>query len=144
MDIDKILKLASLLVDASRNDYMKDYMRNRYHQRRQKAIEELGGKCARCGIKNVPFHLDHIEAKKKKMRASDIHSTNDKAVENEMKNLQLLCEECHKDKTKESWDYSTPKSKHGTYWMYRKYKCRCEKCTKAYKDKLKEWRNKST
>lgn len=143
MDIDKILKLASLLVDASRNDYMKDYMRNRYHQRRQKAIDELGGKCVRCGIKNVPFHLDHIEAKKKKMRASDIHSTNDKAVENEMKNLQLLCEECHKDKTKESWDYSTPKSKHGTYWMYRKYKCRCEKCTKAYKAKLKEWRNKS-
>jgi len=74
------------------------------------------------------------------MRAADIHSANDKKVKEEIKNIQLLCDECHKKKTKDSWDYSTNKPTHGTYWMYRKHGCRCPACTKAYKEKKQEWR----
>jgi hypothetical protein len=150
MDIDRLLKLAELFSEAvllseaahPRADYMRDYMRQRYHSKRQKAIDALGGKCVHCGnTKNL--HLDHIDKKKKTMRASDIHSTNDKKVEKEMQNLQLLCENCHKKKTHEAWDYSTPKPTHGTYWMARKYKCQCDDCTKAYHDKIKEWAEKA-
>jgi len=139
-----LLKYASLFAEAagSRTEYMRDYMRERKRQKRKEIEERLGSKCARCGATKGPFHLDHKDKKKKTMRASDLHSVNDKRFEKEMKNLQLLCKKCHRDKTKESWDFSTPKPRHGSYWMYRKHGCRCPKCVKAYKEKQKEWREK--
>lgn len=141
--IEQLSKYASIFLEAShpRTDYMREYMKNRYHNKRSEIINRLGGKCIRCGSKKGPLHLDHKNKKNKTMRASDLHSVNDKKFEEEIKNLQLLCEKCHKEKTKESWDYSTPKPRHGTYWMYRKHKCRCPKCSKAYKEKQKEWRS---
>jgi hypothetical protein len=138
-----ILKYAQLYAESAshpRADYMREYMANRYHQKRKEVIDRLGGRCVRCGDTKGPFHLDHKNASKKTMRASDLHSVNDKRFESELKNLQLLCEDCHKEKTKETWDYSTPKPSHGTYWFFRKYRCRCPACTKAYKAKQKEWR----
>lgn len=138
-----LLKYANIFAEAAspRAEYMRDYMRERKRRKRKEIEERLGGKCSRCGAKG-PFHLDHIDKKKKTMRASDLHSVNDQRFEQEMKNLQLLCEKCHRDKTKESWDFSTPKPRHGTYWNYRKHGCRCPKCVKAYKEKQKEWRDK--
>jgi hypothetical protein len=121
---------------------MREYMANRYHQKRQEVIDRLGGKCVRCGTSEGTLHLDHKNKAKKTMRASDLHSVNDKRFEDEIKNLQILCAECHKNKSFENWDYSsrTPKPGHGSYWMYRKYRCRCPACVKAYTDKQKEWR----
>lgn len=125
----------------SSNEYMRNYMANRYHKKRKEIIDQLGGKCKECGSdKNL--HLDHIDKSKKTMRMVDVHSANDKKIQNELKNIQLLCKDCHKAKTKKVWDFSVPKSRHGTYWMYRKHKCRCENCARAYKEKLKEWREK--
>lgn len=147
MDLESLLKYAQIFAEAAshpRADYMRTYMANRYHQKRQEVIDRLGGKCVRCGRTDGKLHLDHIDKSKKKMRAADLHSVNDKKFENEIKNLQILCEDCHKEKTKESWDYSTPKPRHGTYWYFRKYNCRCPKCVKAYKQKQKEWRTKAT
>jgi 5-methylcytosine-specific restriction endonuclease McrA len=140
---ERLLKYASLFAEAAghpRANYMREYMKNRYHSKRNSVIDRLGGKCSRCGTTKGPWHLDHKNKKKKTMRASDLHSVNDKKFEQEIKNLQLLCEKCHREKTKESWDYSTPKPRHGTYWMYRKHGCRCPRCVKAYKEKQKEWR----
>lgn len=137
-----LLKLAEIFVEASRKDYMRQYMASRYHQKRQDLINELGGKCSKCSTTDGPWHIDHINAKKKTMRAADIHSVSEKRLNKEKKNFQLLCETCHKQKTKETWDYATPKPKHGTYWMYRKHSCRCDKCKKAYKDTLKKWNDK--
>ena len=140
---DNILKYAEIFLEAasSRADYMREYMANRYHSKRQEIIDRLGGKCARCGSMG-PLHLDHIDKKKKKNRAADLHSVNDKDFEREVKNLQLLCTDCHKAKTNEAWDYGSnvPKAHHG-YWSYRKG-CRCDKCVKDYKKKQKEWRTK--
>jgi 5-methylcytosine-specific restriction endonuclease McrA len=139
-----LLKYASIFAEAAspRAEYMRDYMRERKRRKRKEIEKRLGGKCSRCGTKKGPFHLDHIDKKKKTMRASDLHSVSDQRFEKEMKNLQLLCEKCHRDKTKESWDFSTPKPRHGTYWFYRRHGCRCPKCVKAYKEKQKEWREK--
>lgn len=141
---DKLLKYASAFAKAAghpRAEYMREYMKNRYRSKRQEIVDRLGGKCSRCGTKDGPWHLDHKDKKKKTMRASDLHSVNDQKFEEEIKNLQLLCENCHHIKTREAWDYSTPKPRHGTYWFYRKYDCRCPKCTKAYREKQKEWRD---
>jgi 5-methylcytosine-specific restriction endonuclease McrA len=142
MDFGRLFKYADLFLAAAhpRAEYMREYMKNRYHSKRKEIYDHLGGKCSRCGDTKGPFHLDHKDKRKKTMRASDLHSVNDQKFKEEVKNLQLLCEKCHRDKTKESWDYSTPKPRHGTYWMYRKHNCRCKKCTQAYKEKQKEWR----
>jgi 5-methylcytosine-specific restriction endonuclease McrA len=142
---EKLLKYASAFVKAAehpRAEYMREYMKNRYRSKRQEITDRLGGKCLRCGTKEGPWHFDHKDKSKKTMRASDMHSVNDQKFEEEIKNLQLLCEKCHREKTKESWDFSTPKPRHGTYWNYRRHGCRCKKCTEAYKAKQKEWREK--
>jgi hypothetical protein len=144
MDLRKLVKLAELYSEAAkRNEYMKEYMAKRYHDKMNHVRSMLGNKCKICGNTEGPFHIDHIDASKKTMRAADVHSTADSKVQQEMKNFQLLCNPCHKQKTHDEWDYSVPKSEHGTYWQYRKYECRCDKCTLAYKAKLKEWRGKS-
>lgn len=140
-----LLKYAEIFLEAAKSpraDYMREYMANRYHSKRQGVIDRLGGKCSHCGSKKGPFHLDHIDKSKKTMRASDLHSVNDTKFENEVKNLQILCQDCHKKKTHDAWDYSTPKPRHGTYWMARHYKCQCPLCQKAYKETMKNWRDK--
>ena len=121
---------------------MRDYMAKRYHSKRKALIEELGGKCNSCGSKK-DLHIDHKDSKKKTFRAADVHSVSDARVQEEKKNFQLLCGKCHKKKTHEEWDYSTPKPRCGTYWMYRRHGCRCDECKVAYKDKMKEWREMS-
>lgn len=141
MEYGFLVKLAELFAEAAnRTDYMRVYMAKRYHNKMNAMREALGNKCNSCGTIDGPFHIDHINASKKTMRASDIHSTSDARVQEEMKNFQLLCSGCHKNKTHEEWDYSTPKPRHGTYWYYRKYKCRCNECETAYKEKIKEWK----
>src|SRR5271157_243309 len=137
-----LFKYAEIFLEASRTDYMREYMANRYHSKRKEITDRLGGKCSRCGSKNTPLHLDHIDKKKKTMRASDLHSVNDKRFENEVKNLQLLCPDCHVKKTREVWDYAVNKPHHG-YWKYRKDGCRCPVCVKDYKEKQKKWRDSS-
>lgn len=127
---------------AFKPGYGREYMKKRYHQKRQELIDKLGGKCVRCSKTN-DLHLDHINKKKKSIRMSDIHSVADAKVQKEIKNIQILCKDCHKDKTKEAWDFSTSKPKHGTYWMYRKHNCRCNKCAKAYKEARARWRKPS-
>jgi hypothetical protein len=146
MDFECLLKYANLYSESAshpRADYMREYMANRYHQKRKEVIDRLGGRCIRCGSTEGPFHLDHKNASKKTMRASDLHSVNDKRFESELKNLQVLCEDCYHIKSFENWDYSkrTPKVTHGSYWFYRKYRCRCPACVKAYTEKQKEWRD---
>jgi len=143
--IEQLVKYAQLYAEAAnhpRADYMREYMANRYHQTRKKVLDRLGGKCVRCGTSEGQLHLDHKDASKKTMRASDLHSVNDQKFENEIKNLQILCNDCHLKKTREDWDYSdrTPRVGHGSFWFYKKYRCRCPACCKAYKDKQKEWR----
>lgn len=142
-----LLKYASAFEKEAahpRADYMREYMKNRYRSTRKKIIDRLGGKCAMCGCTDGNFHLDHIDSNKKTMRAADMHSVNDKKFEEEIKNLQILCEDCHHIKSRDAWDYSerTPRSTHGTYWMAKHYGCKCPKCQKAYKEKQKEWRTK--
>ena len=141
---EKVLKYAEIFSEAAnhpRADYMREYMANRYHNTRKKIIDRLGGKCAKCGTTNADWHFDHKNKKKKTMRAADMHSVNDQKFEEEIKNLQLLCPSCHREKTKENWDFSQPPPVHGSVWRYRKYNCRCPKCVKAFKEKQKEYRN---
>jgi 5-methylcytosine-specific restriction endonuclease McrA len=102
MSAELILKFSQIFSEAAhpRADYMRKYMRERYKKIREKILNILGNKCSGCGTGEGPFHLDHVNPKKKSMRAADLHSVNDKKFKSEVKKLQLLCLLCHKDKTK--------------------------------------------
>jgi hypothetical protein len=143
-----LLKLAEIFRNMCENglysfgatkEYMREYMKKRYREKRDSIIRELGSQCASCGTKDGPWHIDHIDAKKKTFRAADVHSVSEEKLKEEKKNFQLLCKDCHQDKTRKAWDFGSPKPSHGTYWMYRRHGCRCDACTKAYRDANKRW-----
>lgn len=85
------------------NEYMRNYMRERWKKRRSDAIELLGGVCVKCGsIDNLEF--DHIDSTKKSFSITKNHSMNKKQWDEELKKCQLLCSDCHSEKTKECGD----------------------------------------
>lgn len=98
--------------------------------RRAKYIAMLGGQCKGCGsTENLQF--DHINKHDKKLDIAHSIDANEEVLLDEIKKCQLLCPDCHLKKTKENWDWGVPKPEHGTIWMYKKYRCRCEACKKA-------------
>lgn len=121
-------------------DYMRDYMKQRREKRRQKFIDLLGGKCEDCGSKhNLQF--DHIDASKKSFDLNDIKDGSEKKITKELKKCQLLCAKCHFKKTiknKEHVNKTKSPANHGTIWMYKKYKCRCDDCKWAMSKYLKK------
>lgn len=124
------------------SEYMRNYMRERRRNRRKKFIELLGGKCVNCGAtKNLQF--DHQKAKKKQFDLNDIKDGKEEVILKELKKCVLLCPECHLEKTKSNKEHVNKDKKparHGTLWMYKKYKCRCKKCRTAVSDYLKSRR----
>lgn len=49
---------------ASNREYMNNYMKRRWKQRRLQAIKRLGGKCAECEC-TTDLEFDHIDPKSK-------------------------------------------------------------------------------
>lgn len=118
------------------NEYMRVYMLERYHRRRNKLIESRGSVCAKCNAKDVPFEIDHVDQYEKGFDiGSAICSWSEKRVQAEFEKCQILCGPCHHVKTRkdladrfgqrEHWE-------HGTLGGYRH--CKCVDC-KAAKSK---------
>lgn len=106
-------------------NYIKEWKKNRKNQ----LIELLGGKCILCGsTENLEF--DHINPKKKTFKIMLNITYPIDRLKKELKNCQLLCHDCHRQKTLEKQEYGK-ESEHGTIWRYKKYKCRCDKCKAA-------------
>ena len=72
----------------------------RYEQNKQKCIDKLGGKCVKCGTtKHLQF--DHINPLEKSFCISaNFHR---KDLNEELAKCQLLCWDCHMEKTKNDW-----------------------------------------
>lgn len=76
---------------------------NHYHKRRHQLIEQLGGKCVRCGsTENLEF--DHIDSNSKEISIATHLSYSMDTIQNELQKCQLLCKSCHIQKTKEEKD----------------------------------------
>jgi 5-methylcytosine-specific restriction endonuclease McrA len=106
--------------------------KERRKSRKLRLLELLGGKCERCGsTENLEF--DHLKPSQKKFIISKFIDRADSNLLDEVNKCQLLCKTCHHEKTLEKQEYGKL-SAHGTIWRYKKYKCRCKKCTKAMKD----------
>ena len=105
----------------STNEYMNNYMQIRWQQRRQQAVEKLGGACVKCGcIDKLEF--DHVDLKTKSFTIASGSSFSDKRFWLEIGKCQLLCYDCHKLK-------HSVKGSHGTLSSYRY--CKCDLCREA-------------
>lgn len=127
---------------STNNEYMRKYMLSRYHRRRDYWIERLGGKCKICNS-TTNLEFDHINRIYKEFNvAKALAGFSDERLESEMSKCQILCKKHHLEKTRRYGDHGKNKVEHGTYWMYRKYKCRCEACKIANSKQIKEWKSK--
>ena len=108
---------------TSYNEYMNDYMKRRYHERREEAFEILGGSCVKCGREDM-FEIDHIDPSQKEFNISKLWSISKERFLIELKKCQLLCPDCHKEKTK--IDNSV---EHGG-GLSGKRNCKCGPCRK--------------
>src|SRR3990167_6857504 len=82
----------------SNNEYMAVYMLSRYYERIAIAYAILGGMCARCGVQEN-LQVDHRIRELKDQRLP-WNTCSWVRFWKELEICQLLCEECHKGKTR--------------------------------------------
>lgn len=116
----------------------KDSNKQREFQRiwiKQRREEFFKNKCCvKCGSHDK-LELDHIEPEKK--TSHRIWSWAAGKREAEILKCQVLCHDCHVEKTKQDMRWYL---KHGTNTAYRNYSCRCDICKKAHNDASNEYR----
>ena len=120
-----------------------------YYIKKTKMLEYLGGKCVRCNS-CTDLQIDHIDHLDKSFNVSNNWGLSWDKLVVELDKCQLLCAECHFQKTLEEGSFAKgpsnqPQNLHGTVWTYNKHKCRCEECKAAKSAAMKEqyWRKKN-
>lgn len=122
-------------------EYRKEYYKEWFAKIRQERIDYLGGQCVKCGsVEKLEF--DHIDPSLKEFDISAVCYSIENIID-ELNKCQLLCEDCHLEKTKE--DSMTKYCTHGhemteenTYWAVRKSgrrDRRCKECRKVHKQR---------
>jgi len=87
---------------------------------RRKAWLDENGPCVRCGSSDQ-LEVDHIDPSQK--ITHNVWSWTKEKRDVELAKCQVLCSDCHKQKTRDEG----PQAQHGTNHMYDKG-CRCEPC----------------
>lgn len=105
----------------------REYQRAWVAARRLKYINLHGGKCSRCES-DRGLEFDHIDRTLKLDHR--IWSWSVQRIEDELSKCQLLCCDCHREKSIDEMVY--PERKHGTNLMYLKARCRCSECRSAH------------
>lgn len=95
-------------------------------KRRSWAVESLGGKCIRCGA-TADLQFDHIDPLSKVLPIGKMLNARAEVFLAELQKCQLLCEPCHRDKTREPGGMKH-QAQHGTSGMYNGHRCRCDAC----------------
>lgn len=108
------------------NEYMREYMLEKYHIQRNKIIDKLGGKCQICGSKER-LELDHVNKDSKLFDVAKHWS--EKRWKKEIKKCQLLCRKCHTLKSIKERGHKVAKGTHGTISSFRY--CKCKLCREA-------------
>lgn len=124
------------------NAYMKEYMKERARRRRKLALSQLGSECVVCGSSG-DLDFDHIDPTTKvNSIASLVASASEELLQAELMKCQLLCKECHLEKSRANGDFTHGgggcnkilNPLHGTWGMYGREKCRCEPCRQWRRD----------
>lgn len=117
-----------------------EWMRREYYKRKEELITLLGGQCVRCAsTSKSELQFDHIEREGKTDKITSLITYKRERVLEELKKCQLLCKSCHNEKTRDELG----RARHGTIYMYRRFRCRCEPCRVVWNRKSKEWKIKS-
>lgn len=122
-------------VNGSRNQFDQDL----YLTRKALAIQILGGHCVLCG-RTEDLQFDHVDPHTKKFAITDRLRGNWETLVEELAKCQLLCMIHHEEKSTVEKRLRAPALRHGTYWAYRKHKCRCDPCMEAGARKNQERR----
>lgn len=112
-----------------------EYQRNRYYKHRQILINEMGGVCVSCGA-TEGLQFDHIDRELKSFDIAKAFNRKLDYLRLETAKCQLLCEPCHRAKTKKYQDWkcntNTPQPKdsweHGTFYTRYTRHCKCKLC----------------
>jgi hypothetical protein len=122
-------------LSSNEREYQRSYQLDRYNRWMSEAREYLGGVCVICGT-TEDLQIDHIDPNTKSFTFGSKRPA--RAVwDAELKKCQLLCLEHHKEKTAREW-YAA--RQHGTYGMYQKHGCRCDKCRSFMNNHMKEYK----
>lgn len=111
------------------NKYMNEYMKKRAKEKRLWALQKLGNKCVRCGSSD-DLDIDHIDPSTKSFTFAKLWSKKSEIIERELNKCQLLCKQCHHNKSLLDRNLNT-RHEHGTYASYRYRACRCALCIEA-------------
>lgn len=117
------------------NEYMKKYMKQRYHLKRKEFISLLGNECVQCGS-TENLEIDHISPEHKSFDIGNIWSYSKEKVLKELSKCQILCKSCHKEKSD-----NLKSVEHGG-GLSGKYNCKCSLCKKK-KAEYMQWYKKS-
>ena len=107
-----------------KREYQRDYQRQWVARRRAAFFE--GKCCVRCGS-TERLELDHIDPKLKV--SHNVWSWSEAKRSAEIAKCQVLCHDCHLQKTGE--DFGWGSRPHGTLTSYKRYGCRCAECRAA-------------
>jgi len=91
----------------------KQYFREYYANRRAEYVQLLGGHCVVCGTKEE-LEFDHVEPVNKKFEIAKLMNYSKEVVLAELSKCQLLCRECHLEKTKREGSLTKGENRHGT------------------------------
>jgi hypothetical protein len=119
------IQLMSYVDLLKQREYQRDWLR-----RNRNAWVSANGPCVDCGS-TEDLQVDHVDRSLKVT-----HRVWSWALPRRLAELAkcvVRCKVCHLRKSREVGDLSHPSAQHGTEWMYRSRKCRCELCVAAYK-----------
>ena len=86
-----------------RSEYDRNYKKKRYYETLSESMEKLGGKCVKCGA-TERLEFDHIDPKNKSFCITkNLRMGDNEKLQEELDKCQLLCYDCHLEKTKQSW-----------------------------------------
>ena len=118
------------------NEQMREYQRNRAHERLKLARERLGGKCASCGADGY-LEFDHVDPATKDRKVSEATNWSMQRFLSEVDKCQLLCKDCHLAKSLANGDIKVvghgggAKGKRG---------CKCEACKAKRREYQRQFR----
>lgn len=119
--------------DSQVPDVHKDYFMNRYHTKKARWIELLGGECVECGsIEELEF--DHIDPTTKLFTITSGWALAEERVLEELQKCQLLCKEHHK--LKSDLEQAV---EHGS-GLSGKRNCKCDPCKVRKNEYMRAWK----
>lgn len=122
---------------AAYNEYMRNYMRARYRQRRTALVEAKGGVCVDCGT-DARLELDHADRSEKLFDVGDRLAGGSAArLDPEVAKIVLRCRACHARKSVIERGQE-PGGRCGTVSKYQRG-CRCDPCIEARKAARTRW-----